>query len=579
MTNIKRESDTKEIINLIDNIDKDKICLPDFQREFIWKPNQLAKLIESVVRQYPIGTLIFLNANSNHKFKPRSFRGANPETIHPDFFVIDGQQRLNTFYLLLRRPNKFEPFDPIEYKSKNYKFFLKISTHIENLPDEVDKPQFVISERIEKEEKKDYEWQGKKRLIPVEFILYEEYTNQWIKKALGHLQKKTRETYRKNIINVRKIIEKYTCFIEIIKSELKPQDHYNIFELLNEAGTDLTIFDLLVAKLNSIDIKLRDLWKDSQIKYPEIKKYDLDPKYILKTISLIRGTKRDEDVEKPTCANSDLLKLYKEYEHKNGKKEFQEDWDEACKYIEKAIKEMRNSYGVYNKKYIPYSPMIITLATIIWWFEKYKKYQQRFKPKMKNRIKKWYWGSILYNVYDTATDTNISDHYLDLRNWVCAQPHKKIPYKLNFQFSKKKILDILNKIDSSADARYKAIISIPLMDYRAKDIYSNDFLVDATLHDHHIFPDRFLKDIGIDDRELINNIANRMLITDKTNQEIKKRNPQEYLKQVDSKILKNHFFISKSVICSNKKLKEIYTEFCADRKERICDFLYEYLNE
>jgi len=579
MANIKRKPHTSTITDFINKINKDKICLPDFQREFVWKPEQWAKLIESVIRQYPIGTLMFLNADVNHKFGKRSFRNTDPQTFNPDYFVIDGQQRLNTFYLLLRRPDKFEPYDSIEYNGKNYKIFFKITTKIEYLPPDVDKPQFIIAERIEKEDKTDYEKQGKKRLIPIEFILYEEYTNQWIKSALNHLRKSSIVTYKKNILNVRKLIEDYTCFIEIIENELKSQDHYNIFELLNEAGTDLTIFDLLVAKLNSIDIKLRELWETSQKDHPELKNYDLDPVYILKTISLIRGTKNELDNDRqPTCAKQDLIRLYRKYGQKNGKKEFIEDWYDACNYLEKSLKEMKNSYGVYNKKYIPYSPMIITLAAIKWWFEKFNKYDQRYKRNMQNRIKKWYWGSILNREYDARTDNKISYHYCDLRKWVGPQRTKRIPQGLNFQFSKKKIQDIFNNIDSSADARYKAIISIPLMEKKARDIYSNEFLLDEKLHDHHIFPEGFLRENGIKDREVINNIANRMLITDKTNQEIKKKNPQEYLQNVSSKILKNHFFISKAVVYKSSQFKKIYEEFCEDRKERICNFLYNYLN-
>jgi len=148
--------------------------------------------------------------------------------------------------------------------------------------------------------------------------------------------------------------------------------------LLNNAGTDLTLFDRLTAKLiETIGVNLRDLWNDSQKQEISFKRptknhlagrYDLDPIYILKVISLIRD-KRDITANIPSCTGKDLKCLHDRYEGlSNPKKEFLEDWKQATKYIAKTLDDMKNYYGVYSKKYIPYTPMIVTIASIKWWF-------------------------------------------------------------------------------------------------------------------------------------------------------------------------------------------------------------------
>ncbi len=579
MANIIRDVDHIEITKLISEIDRDKVCLPDFQREFVWTPEQMAKLVESVIRQYPIGTLMFLKANMNQTFGKRSFRETNEEFFTPDYYVIDGQQRLNTFYRLFRPPDRFEPFEPIEHKGKNYKIFFKITTNIDNIarlnPD-IDKPSFIIAKRTETDDKADYERQGKEKLIPIEFILNDKYVDEWIKCAVDRLKEK--ERYRENIFKIKKIIEEYKCVIEKAENKLNSQDHYNIFQLLNKEGTDLTIFDLLVAKLNQIDVNLRILWKDSKTEYPNFNSYDLDPVYILKTVSLIKGTKNKDkgEIDKnPTCTKKDLMNLYKVYHNKkDGSREFKEDWKDACKYLNKAFDEMKYKYGVYNKKYIPYSPMIVTLAAIWWWFDKYKGYEQIYKPRMQEKIDNWYWGSIFNREYDSRTDNKISDHYIALRKWIGPKALHKIPDKINFKKIKEKIPDMIDEIDSSADARYKAIICLPLIN-NAKDIYSNEFLHTSKLHDHHIFPRKFLKEKGIEDGEKINNIVNRMLITDATNLNIQGKSPYDYLEKVDpNNILEKHF-LPKTIVTENLD----YDEFCEERKEKICEFIIEELLE
>lgn len=107
----------------------------------------------------------------------------------------------------------------------------------------------------------------------------------------------------------------------------------------------------------------------------------------------------------------------------------------------------------------------------------------------------------------------------------------------------------------------------------AKDIFSSEFLINSKLHDHHIFPVKFLVDLGTTDRHLINNLANRMLITDLTNQQIKKKSPYEYLRDINPKTLKR-YFISKNIILNKGK----YQDFLEDRKRKIGNFIYDYLN-
>jgi uncharacterized protein with ParB-like and HNH nuclease domain len=184
-----KEKDVKSefISKLVQKMKNDYICLPSFQRDFVWEPKQMAMLIESIVRHYPIGTFIFLRYLENRDLGKHSFVGTDYNAFRPKYYVIDGQQRLRTFWFLLNKPSRFMPKDSIEYKGRKYKIYLNMNTKLSRLPKYVDKPLFVVPERTEEEDKENYEWQGESGLIPIEFVVDIEFIKKWFKKAVKPL--------------------------------------------------------------------------------------------------------------------------------------------------------------------------------------------------------------------------------------------------------------------------------------------------------------------------------------------------------------------------------------------------------
>lgn len=105
----------------------ESIFLPAIQREFVWDTDQIVQLFDSVLREYPIGSFIFWNLNGDfakEQIKYKFVQNHIEDSIHPDEFdnvhhrnpkvpefeplpksislVIDGQQRLSSFYIGLQ---------------------------------------------------------------------------------------------------------------------------------------------------------------------------------------------------------------------------------------------------------------------------------------------------------------------------------------------------------------------------------------------------------------------------------------------------------------------------------------------
>jgi hypothetical protein len=102
------------ILTLVKRIEKRDIVLPDIQRSFVWDEDQIHDLFDSLVRGYPIGSLLFWNAIGGdeeerslvyHKFVRHHRKGQHlaPQTKldagKEKTFVLDGQQRLQSLYL------------------------------------------------------------------------------------------------------------------------------------------------------------------------------------------------------------------------------------------------------------------------------------------------------------------------------------------------------------------------------------------------------------------------------------------------------------------------------------------------
>lgn len=67
--------DKRKIVSLVEHAHEGKICLPNFQRDFVWTREEVADLVRSIVRGYFIGSLLLLRCEPNSPpFAPEFLR-------------------------------------------------------------------------------------------------------------------------------------------------------------------------------------------------------------------------------------------------------------------------------------------------------------------------------------------------------------------------------------------------------------------------------------------------------------------------------------------------------------------------
>jgi len=107
MKNLKQT--IRKIVGYLNNSDEDGgFWLPNIQRPFVWDEEQICRLFDSILREYPISTLLIWKTDSgirrrkfidnwsgNLKISPYFV----PEDTKKKCLVLDGQQRLQSLYI------------------------------------------------------------------------------------------------------------------------------------------------------------------------------------------------------------------------------------------------------------------------------------------------------------------------------------------------------------------------------------------------------------------------------------------------------------------------------------------------
>lgn len=87
------------IRELLDDIQKLNIVMPEFQREYVWHREQAKQLLVSLYKEYPTGSLLFWKTDNPPDIKNSAVARDKVGTTN---VILDGQQRLTTLYLLTR---------------------------------------------------------------------------------------------------------------------------------------------------------------------------------------------------------------------------------------------------------------------------------------------------------------------------------------------------------------------------------------------------------------------------------------------------------------------------------------------
>lgn len=263
----------KSIRKIIDEINGRKIYLPAIQRKYVWSDSQITRLMDSIMRGYPIGTFLFWNVKktivnkkgySMYEFiknyhdrdmyknppAPQPFSVGNEEDSL--WAVLDGQQRLTSIYIALqgsicrKLPNKRWKNDDAFPEKELY-----FNLHSEKMDEDITY-EFKFLTQDEASKNKDNKlWYLVKDILKysAEDLLPEVIIpNGWA----------TDKTAIKNIsiLHARLANDKIINYFEVTEDSI--DSVLDIFVRVNSGGTVLSKSDLLFSTIVSHWDKARD---------------------------------------------------------------------------------------------------------------------------------------------------------------------------------------------------------------------------------------------------------------------------------------------------------------------------------
>ena len=518
----------RKVISVVEEAYSSEVCLPNFQRDFVWNREEVADLLRSVLRGYFIGSLLMLNCNKqNPPFAPLALRGSQPHqtSLCPGQLVLDGQQRLTSLIYALYAP---------DLGLKNSKQPRRYFIDMELLLSEPDNDE-VVFDRTEKEMLRDgiHETTGQylHRVLPVSslvtsksFLAWRDGYDDWLKETNPELHEEFRENIRSRW---QESINAFLDFqVPIVELPIVADGDTEavsrvcaIFEKLNSTGVELSVYDLLTARLFRSSVDLHKLWDDAVANNPRLASWsdgsaDVNKigVLVLRTMALLR----DLD-PKPKI----LINL----EPKN----FAEDWVRAAQAFERALELIEtvgpDGFGVFDRKWLPGFGVVPVLAALRAHLEDHK-----LGKNAREDLKRWYWSSIFLERYSSAVESKSRRDYLELtRRWKGESVEPVV-----FTEAEQRIGSQGYSIRSSAShasSVYSGVFCL-LAIGGARDWAAVESIALQSLEDHHIFPQNYLAKQGFDskkDRTVINSIVNRTLIAGSTNKRISDKSPLDYL--------------------------------------------------
>ncbi|GAB7549934.1 DUF262 domain-containing protein [Cupriavidus sp. 8B] len=88
-----------KISAILEKNDEKQLFVPAFQREYVWKRDDAKQLIDSLIKEYPTGTMLTWETD-----KPPELKGTHRyhEKQGAVRILLDGQQGVTTLYMLIK---------------------------------------------------------------------------------------------------------------------------------------------------------------------------------------------------------------------------------------------------------------------------------------------------------------------------------------------------------------------------------------------------------------------------------------------------------------------------------------------
>lgn len=528
---------------LIDRLREGRFVIPDFQREFEWKPWDISELMRSIFLDYYIGSLLLWKGKDENfdalACEPLyGFEGSDSKREH---IVLDGQQRLTAMHYAFLAPNV-----PAPNRSNRFLYFIRVDKFLEESFDEafdydwtrrgvslLDNPESQYSEHI----------------FPLAVLgsggwalgdWVRGYRDYWTKRcdeagehkdtaafdAAGRFAAGAEEFGQ----HLREITQQFQIAYIELDREIEIDKVCDIFTQINSRGIRLDVFDLMNALLKPGGLQLKHMWREAATRLEFVESERLNV-YALQVMSILRqaycspkylyyllpGQKRQLR-EADGSLRSEVLIADEE--------EFSQRWHTAVDSLESAIKLLRHpqEFGAVSSAYLPYVSILPAFAALQASIEELPASQQLDAQR---KVRHWYWASVFTNRYSGSVESTTARDFLEIKRWFGDDlDEPSVIAEFNGRFRSLELRRETKRGTSVYNGVFNLLVLRGARDWMTGNVPQHD-----DLDDHHIVPKRWGKENSVGPE--IDSILNRTPLSSDTNRHvIRDRLPGEYLPEL-----------------------------------------------
>lgn len=488
MSIMQPQNQTKKYDFLFSDIDSGIIKIPKFQRSFIWTKEQTASLIDSIIKGYPIGTFIFWQTKDELRHFKEIGNTPLPDTPlgTPAKYVLDGQQRITSLYAVRKGVIFTVDGKVVDYKD----ICINLDAEVES-----DENSVLV------------EPPSNQRYISVHDLLNNNITSFISSYSSEELEKI--DTYKKRLTTYD--------FSTIMVIDYPLDIACDIFTRINLGGTELTLFEIMVAKTYDIErdfdlLQQYELLIDNNNNGKDLEDAGFNTIPAQTVLQCVSACLRSE------IKRRDILRISKE--------NFIDAWEPVKDAIFMAVDWLTSHLRIPVSDMLPYNALLIPLTYLF-----YKKNFQPLTPREGTLYEQYFWWASLTNRFSSAVETKMEQdlHRMDdiLLGNLPNYRGEEIQIKLE---------DLMDRWFSAGEAFCKAILCLYAyhqprrLDTNGLVKIDNSWLKQSNSKNyHHFFPNAYLKNKGYAYWQS-NCILNITIVDDYLNKrKIKARAPKDYL--------------------------------------------------
>jgi hypothetical protein len=573
---------------LIGRLREGRYVIPDFQRDFEWRPADIKELMRSIFLDYYIGSLLLW------KGKKENFEALSCDPLYghlgpgnPEHIVLDGQQRLTAMYYAFLAPDV-----PAPHRTNRALYFLKVDKFMQETYDDAFEYDW-LTKRLQTLAEKEAQFTN--HVFPLSVIgaggwalanWVQGYEEFWTLRASeaetagDHeraVEAKQHSANAKAFGDLLKdITEQYQISYIELDRELSVDKICDIFTQINSRGIRLDVFDLINALLKPKGLQLKHMWRKAAQGF----EFDIDKMnvYILQVMSILRQS---------YCSPKYLYFLLpgqeKQIRDPDGTRrkeilvpdtvDFEKRWNVAVNAIGRAIKVLRHpqEFGVSSENYLPYVSILPVFSALL---AHISELDASLRLDAQRKFRHWYWASVFNNRYSGSVESTSARDFVDVKTWM--EDDKAEPSLIRDFATEFRRLDLRQETKRGTSI-YNGIFNL-LVIQGARDWMTGMVPQLGELDDHHIVPESWGRKNGIG--SLINSILNRTPLTADTNRKVIHDDlPNVYLPELIAAsgeqnvraVLESHFISRKAfdILLRNSFTKDDFEEFVVERQRTI----------